>query len=150
MILINVTAFDENGNHIYNGFIFPSLPGKNPSRLIQNLFLASISFMTVLLIVLYKIWKGRIDSFISMLAQKRIEDMDIEAVKSMSSGTVLELISELTKDEFMEVEKENITILEQLGEGAFGLVKKGLMIRNGEKEHVAVKMIKSEYQKIIL
>ena len=100
--------------------------------------------MIILIIVLYKIWKGRIDSFISMLAQKRIEDMDIEAVKSLSSGTVLELISELTKDEFMEVEKENITILEQLGEGAFGLVKKGLIIRNGEKEHVAVKMIKSE------
>ena len=144
-MLVNVTAFDENGNHTYNGFKLEILPSKSQSKLMHNLFYASIGFMVILIIVLYKIWKGRIDAFISMLAQKRIEDMDIEAVKSMSSGTVLELISELTKDEFMEVDKENITVLEQLGEGAFGLVKKGLIIRNGEKEHVAVKMIKSEY-----
>lgn len=140
-----IIGFDEDGNEMFNENLVEVLRKNPPSKMMHNLFYASIAFMIVLIIVLYKIWKGRIDSFISMLAHKRIEDMDIEAVKSMSSGTVLELISELTKDEFMEVEKENITVLEQLGEGAFGLVKKGLVIRNGEKEHVAVKMIKSEY-----
>ncbi|KAL7019949.1 hypothetical protein ACKWTF_011315 [Chironomus riparius] len=142
-IKVIIAGFDEDENEIFIDSLAETLRKKNPSKIMHNLFYASIGFMIILIIVLYKIWKGRIDSFISMLAQKRIEDMDIEAVKSMSSGTVLELISELTKDEFMEVEKDNIAVLEQLGEGAFGLVKKGLVIRNGEKEHVAVKMIKN-------
>lgn len=144
--MLNVTGFTEDGNLKFNdhGIILLDRKPFTPSKLMHNLFYASIAFMVLLIIILFKIWKGRIDMFISRMAQKRLDDMDIEAVKSMSTGTVLELIAELTKDEIMEVEKENITVLEQLGEGAFGLVKKGLMIRNGEKQHVAVKMIKSK------
>lgn len=45
----------------------------------------------------------------------------------------------------MEVERENITLLETLGEGAFGVVKKAILVKNGQKLQVAVKMLKSEF-----
>ena len=35
-------------------------------------------------------------------------------------------------------------MLETLGEGAFGLVKKAIIIKDGEKHQVAIKMLKSE------
>lgn len=142
---VNVTGYSKKEGYIDNFSSMIAIKQTPPSKLMHKLFYASAVLIALLIIVLYKIWKGRIDAFISMFARKRIDDMDIEAVKSMSTGTVIDLIAELTKDETMEVEKENISILEQLGEGAFGLVKRGLMIKNGEKEYVAVKMIKSEY-----
>lgn len=108
------------------------------------LFYSLVVIMCLLLIALFKVWKGRIDSFISILAQKRLENMDLETVKTISKGTVLNSIEELTKDELMEVERENISMLELLGEGAFGLVKKAVMVKNGEKRYVAVKMLKSK------
>jgi hypothetical protein len=114
------------------------------SKLIRNLFYGLAVFVAVLLLLLFKLWKGRIDVFIAIFAQKRIDDLDIEIVKTISTGTVLDAIAELTKDERMEVERENITVLQLIGEGAFGLVKKGLIIKSGEKQYVAVKMIKSK------
>lgn len=58
---------------------------------------------------------------------------------------MLEAIADLTRDETMEVERENIAMLEALGEGAFGLVKKAIFMKDGEKHHVAVKMLKSKF-----
>lgn len=142
--IVNVTGFYENGIEDVHNYIFMERPAIRASKLINILFYVFVAVVAVLLLFLFKVWKGRIDSFISTFAQKRIDDMDIEIVKTMSTGTVLEAIAELTKDERMEVERENITVLQLIGEGAFGLVKKGLIIKNGEKEYVAVKMLKSE------
>lgn len=141
---INITGFSENGNVYVHDYAFIDRPAIRQSKLINILFYVFVALVAVLLLFLFKVWKGRIDSFISSFAQKRIDDMDIEIVKTMSTGTVLDAIAELTKDERMEVERENITVLQLIGEGAFGLVKKGLIIKNGEKEYVAVKMIKSK------
>jgi hypothetical protein len=145
--LVNLTAFTEythEMDYIIEYLDENKLIRRSNSRAIDILFYTLVAFMIALLIALFKIWKGRIDSIISTLAQKRLENMDLDTVKILSTGTVLDSIAELTKDENMEVEKENITLLELLGEGAFGLVKKATMIKNGEKVHVAVKMLKSK------
>lgn len=139
---VNLTVYLDKDFDLNTTLVY--LPFYEGNKLDEILFYTLVVFMVILLIALFKVWKGRIDSFISLMAQKRLENMDLETVKTMSMGTVLDSIAELTKDELMEVERENITILELLGEGAFGLVNKALMIRNGEKEYVAVKMLKSK------
>lgn len=139
---VELIAFKENQNATIDHIQF--LPIYEKDSLDDILFYSLVAFMFLLLIALFKVWKGRIDSVISILAQKRMERMDLETVKTISTGTVLDTIAELTKDTSMEIETENVTMLESLGEGAFGLVNKALMIRNGEKQYVAVKMLKSK------
>lgn len=138
---VKLRAFKNNENDTMIQFDF--VPIYEEDNLDDILFYSLVAFMFLLLIALFKVWKGRIDSFISILAQKRLEHMDLETVKTISTGTILDSIAELTKDTSLEIEMENITMLETLGEGAFGLVKKALMIRNGEAQYVAVKMLKS-------
>lgn len=90
-----------------------------PSLLMTYLFYAAVIFSILIILIIFKIWKNKINSFLSSFAQKRLNDMDIEVVKRMSKGTtVLDSITELGKDTTMEVDKGNITILELLGEGA--------------------------------
>jgi hypothetical protein len=51
----------------------------------------------------------------------------------------------ILSDDTMEMKKENIKILETIGEGAFGLVKKGILKLGEEKSRVvAIKMLKSK------
>lgn len=69
--------------------------------------------------------------------------MDLDLIKSITNRSLLEAIADLTRDDEMEVERENITVLEALGEGAFGLVKKAIIVKEGKKHQVAVKMLKS-------
>lgn len=71
--------------------------------------------------------------------------MDLDLIKTISNRLTLEAIDDLRRDEKMEVERENITLLETLGEGAFGVVKKAILVKNGQKLQVAVKMLKSEF-----
>lgn len=139
---VELIAFKDN--HSDTAIEVKFVPVYEKDKLSDILFYSLVAFMFLLLIALFKVWKGRIDSFISILAQKRLEHMDLETVKTISTGTVLDSIAELTKDVSMEIETENITMLESLGEGAFGLVNKALVIRNGEKQYVAVKMLKSK------
>uniref|UniRef100_A0A336MMX7 receptor protein-tyrosine kinase n=1 Tax=Culicoides sonorensis TaxID=179676 RepID=A0A336MMX7_CULSO len=47
-----------------------------------------------------------------------------------------------TINDFWEIPKTNIKILDKLGEGAFGMVKKGLLTRNNEILEVAIKTLK--------
>lgn len=138
---IKLGAYRNNESDMMVEFDF--VPIYEEDNLDDILFYSLVAVMFLLLIALFKVWKGRIDSFMSILAQKRLERMDLETVKTISTVTVLDSIAELTKDTLLEIEMENITMLESLGEGAFGLVKKALMLRNGEKQYVAVKMLKS-------
>lgn len=78
------------------------------------------------------------------IKEKLNENMDLDLIKSISNRSVLEAIDELTKDESMEIDRDNIKILGALGEGAFGYVKKGIVIKNDVKLEVAVKMLKSK------
>lgn len=56
-----------------------------------------------------------------------------------------EAIDDLTTDTAMEIKRDNIVLGEKtLGEGAFGLVKHAILIRDGKKCEVAVKMLKSK------
>lgn len=70
--------------------------------------------------------------------------MDLDLIKSISNRSLLEAIESLTRDALMEVERENINLMEDLGEGAFGLVRKGILMKNGKKQLIAVKMLKSK------
>lgn len=71
--------------------------------------------------------------------------MDLDLIKSITNRSILETIEELTKDEEMEIDRDNIKILQNvkdLGEGEFGYVKKGIVVKDGMKLEVAVKMLK--------
>lgn len=70
--------------------------------------------------------------------------MDLDLIKSITNRSMLEAIADLTRDSTMEIERENIALLEALGEGAFGLVRKAIFVREGKKHQVAVKMLKSK------
>lgn len=70
--------------------------------------------------------------------------MDLDLIKSITNRSILETIEELTKDATMEIDRDNIKILEDIGEGAFGYVKRGIIISDDSKMEVAVKMLKSE------
>lgn len=81
---------------------------------------------------------------VSNITQKQFDSMDLDLIKSITNHNMLEAIADLTRDATMEVERENIELLETLGEGAFGVVRKAVLIRKEGKRQVAVKMLKSE------
>lgn len=78
---------------------------------------------------------------------QKLDNFDLDLVKSISNRTMLETIADLTRDSTMEVERENIALLEILGEGNFGLVKKAVLAQEmGRKKLIAVKMLKCKDQ----
>lgn len=82
--------------------------------------------------------------YASLLTKQKPENMDLDLITSITNRSILEAIEELTKDDRMEIDRDNIKILNDLGEGAFGYVKKGIVIKDDMKMEVAVKMLKSE------
>lgn len=80
-----------------------------------------------------------------MKKQRGCDNMDLDLIKSITNRSILETVEELTKDEHMEIDRDNIKILEDLGEGAFGYVKRGIVVKDDMKMEVAVKMLKSEF-----
>ena len=115
-------------------------PG-NPSDVFYYVF--AVIVITVL-IVMYQVWRIRMIHIVNNFTAKQMEGMDLDLIKSITNRTMLEAIADLTRDEIMEIEREQINVLEMLGEGAFGLVKKAMMVRDGKKHQVAVKMLKSK------
>jgi SpoVK/Ycf46/Vps4 family AAA+-type ATPase len=132
------------------GFLFVRLShlkddkASGGNRAFDIFFYTTFTVIIALFIVLGCIWKGRIALPIT---QKQLENMDLDLIKTITNRSMLEAIADLTRDEMMEVERENIRVLEALGEGAFGLVKKAIIIKDGEKHQVAVKMLKSTEKK---
>lgn len=84
------------------------------------------------------------NAFLRRFKQKHFDGIDLDLIKTITNRSMLEAIAGLTRDETMEIERENIALLEALGEGAFGLVNKAVLVKDGEKHQVAVKMLKSE------
>lgn len=142
--MVNLTA--HNNGRIEEGFLYVRLDNshrkndKSHSRIFDVFFCIVLTIIVILFIVLFCIWRGRINLPIT---QKQLENMDLDLIKSITNRSMLEAIADLTRDEEMEVERENITVLEALGEGAFGLVKKAIIVKEGKKHQVAVKMLKS-------
>lgn len=113
--------------------------------MIDVLFYTLVTFIAVFLVVLFRVWQNRLDGIVTTLTQKQLDGMDLDLIKSITNHSMLEAIGELTRDATMEVERDSISLMEQLGEGAFGLVKKAIVVRDdGAKQQVAVKMLKSE------
>lgn len=130
--LNNVTIED------YNTFdVTPNIFKKKQNWTIPMVILIIASIITIIMvsILIYNQYQFK---------EKLNENMDLDLIKSITNRSVLEAIDELTKDELMEIDRDNITILEALGEGAFGYVKKGIVIKNDVKLEVAVKMLKSK------
>lgn len=117
---------------------------KTPDRIFDIVFYTIVSVIAILLIVLFRIWQGRISQIVNTITQKQADNMSLDLIKSITNRNMLEVIADLTRDETMEIERENIALLEALGEGAFGLVKKAILVKDGSKHQVAVKMLKSE------
>lgn len=97
--------------------------------------------VALVVLVMFHIWKVRMIHVEQGFPQK-LENLDLDLVKSISNRTMLETVADLTRDDVMEIERENIALLEILGEGNFGLVKKAVLVQAGMKKLVAVKMLK--------
>lgn len=153
--LINLTAV-LNGKS-YEAYEEVSVPPMRPFiPIIRDdlIFYAFVVIVVVIFIILFQIWKRRIVSIVTNITQKRKEDTDekiigntdLDLVKTLTNRSMLEAIADLTKDETMEIERDHITILDALGEGAFGYVKRAFYNRDGQKYQVAVKMLKSKFE----
>lgn len=114
------------------------------SHTIDIFFYTFVVLIAIFIVVLFRIWQKRINSMVNNFTQKQIENMDLDLIKTITNRSMLEAIADLTRDETMEIERENIALMEALGEGAFGLVKKAVLVRDGSKHQVAVKMLKSK------
>lgn len=130
------------GNEFVKESLYPPLDNikrnKKHSLIPLLMVLISVSVITIILMI---------SCFLFNQMQRRnklSENMDLDLIKSISNRSVLEAIDELTKDEKMEIDRDNIKILEKLGEGAFGYVRKGIVIKDDVKLEVAVKMLKSK------
>lgn len=76
--------------------------------------------------------------------------MSPDLINSITNRTMKEAIDDQTRDTAMEIERSNIELSGvTLGEGAFGLVKHAVLIRDGRKCEVAVKMLKSKKANLI-
>lgn len=143
---VNVTAH-RNGlceTSVSYGNLTDFRHTKPRSRVIDILFYTLVTFIAVFLVVLFRVWQNRLSGIVTTLTQKQLESMDLDLIKSITNHSMLEAIGELTRDATMEVDRDSICLMEQLGEGAFGLVKKAIVVRAGAKQQVAVKMLKSE------
>lgn len=70
---------------------------------------------------------------------------NIDLTVSQMEKLQKELDCSIFADDVMEIKRENVRILEVLGEGAFGLVKKGILTNSDGKEmEIAVKMLKDK------
>lgn len=141
--MVNLTA--HNNGQIEDGYVYKRFTNMKDddeprSRIFDFFFYTIFAVIVILFVVLFCIWQGRINLPIT---QKQLENMDLDLIKTITNRSMLEAIADLTRDEEMEVERENITVLETLGEGCFGLVKKAIIIKEGTKHQVAVKMLKS-------
>lgn len=70
--------------------------------------------------------------------------MALDLIKSINERSLL--IADLKGDESMEIQRKAIKLHGELGKGAFGIVKRGTLMKDGMT--VAVKMLKSEIRNV--
>jgi hypothetical protein len=100
-----------------------------------------VLFIAISIMILLYVWQTQ---FVIRLSQKELDNMDLDLIKSITKHSMLKSVADLSKDTTMEIRREDVTVLEALGEGAFGLVKKAILRREGKTHQVAVKMLKSK------
>lgn len=113
-------------------------------RIIDIFLYFFVATIAILLLIMLCTWRNRVSAIVNKFALKQLDSMDLDLIQTITNRSMLEAIADLTRDETMEIDKESISVLEVLGEGAFGLVKKAILVRDGMKRHVAVKMLKSK------
>lgn len=112
-----------------------------------NIVLATLLAIIVTILVILLCMRKH--ELVQSLFHKQRDDSqvnELDLIKSITNRTTLDAIASLTNDTTMEFERDQISILNLLGEGAFGLVKLAL-IRNHqhEEQEVAVKMLKGKH-----
>lgn len=146
---INLTAH-LNGQDVSSFETFNVADAKLASKGISlvNIFLCIfLVLIAIFLFILFRFRQIRFNEFLRNITQKQLDGMDLDLIKTITNRSMLEAIADLTRDETMEMERENIALLEALGEGAFGLVNKAILAKDGVKHQVAVKMLKSKRKK---
>ena len=76
------------------------------------------------------------------LRQAPSDSMALDLINSINDRSLL--IADLKGDESMEIQRKSINLHNELGKGAFGVVKRAILIKNGKETTVAVKMLKSK------
>lgn len=147
--LTNVTAIASGFEQTVS--IFEYIEKATGSYHSVNIVLATV--LAIIVIVLVFLVSMRKQEIVQCIFQKQRDDLqvkELDLIKSITNRTTLDAIASLTNDTTMEFERHHISILNLLGEGAFGLVKLAL-IRNQqhEEKEVAVKMLKGEKLKLI-
>lgn len=72
--------------------------------------------------------------------------MVLDLIKSINDRSLL--IADLKGDEAMELRRKSIKLLDELGKGAFGVVQRALLMKDGMETMVAVKMLKSKIRNL--
>lgn len=70
------------------------------------------------------------------------DSMALDLINSINDRSLL--IADLKGDELMEIHRKAIKLHDELGKGAFGVVKRAMLTRDGLETTVAVKMLKSK------
>ncbi|CAO1431696.1 unnamed protein product [Diamesa serratosioi] len=148
-ITLNGVEFLTNVTAIANGFeqtesIYEYIEKATVPYHSVNIVLATI--LAIIVIILVILLSMRKQEIVQSLFQKQRDDLqvnELDLIKSITNRTTLDAIASLTNDTAMEFERHQISILNLLGEGAFGLVKLALIRNNQhEEQEVAVKMLK--------
>lgn len=107
----------------------------------NNSFLAPsimfVVFIVILICCVLLICKMR-----KQLGQAPTDSMALDLIKSINDRSLL--IADLKGDESMEIQRKSIKLHNELGKGAFGVVKRAILMKNGKETTVAVKMLKSK------
>lgn len=136
--LNNFTISDDLFIHVAH---LKSYETNNTSLFIPSLMFAV--FIIILICCTLFICKMK-----NQLRQKPLENIPLDLIKSINDRSLM--IADLKGDEFMEIPKEAIEIdlNNELGKGAFGVVKRATLRKDGVNMTVAVKMLKGKIRNL--
>lgn len=151
---VHLTVFTNGGNssskdhkifytHVFEKFhIFNII-----LRIIMPITITIIIFIIFIFYYFYRKAKlKRYDEcFEYVKNQNQLESSDTNDNYDIKSKNMTLLVCSLFINDEMEIERNKIKLLEILGEGAFGLVRKGILLNDdGKEKEIAVKMLKDE------
>jgi tyrosine-protein kinase receptor torso len=130
-----------NGGNTTSGKEHNTIINKMPHSARQSIAAIYIffSFSIIMILLIFFIYKRRMDL-------KKIEEIQMQSLETLLRKSKLENFNELfaIHNDPLEIPRNKIMVSEQLGEGAFGVVKKGYLENSDGSvgDLVAIKMLK--------